>query len=388
MVSTGPSYGLYCPVVPLAWALRAAGHEVVVAAPETIAAAVNGSGLSFIPTYGPMHMAEVMAHDRQGNRIIFATQEPQMLQQAGQGFGRLAARVLPGMLDAIDKWQPDVIVAEPHAYSAGVAAAVRGIPFVEHGVGLGYFREMDKWGAAELGPELEDLGLTELPEPDLVLEPCPSSLLASSMSPGTRATPTLPMRYVQYDPPATVPPWVFARRDRPRLLLTLGTVAPAAGGARVLKELVNTLPSLGMELLVAVANDVVPQLGPLPDAVLAAGFLPLASVLPSCDLIVHHCGGGSTMAAIVAGLPQLLVPQPIVAEQYDSARRVTAYGAALQLVQQPIDPAAVVENCRALLEDGSFRVKAQELRAQVNEMPSPADLVSRIEDLAAVGVSR
>ncbi|WP_370119211.1 nucleotide disphospho-sugar-binding domain-containing protein [Streptacidiphilus sp. MAP12-33] len=377
LVSTGPSYGLYCPVVPMAWALRAAGHEVLVAAPEGLAPTANGSGLPFMPTYGPMHMAEVMAHDRAGNPIVFAREEPQMLEQAGRGFGRLAARNLPGLRKVVEQWRPDVIIGEPHSYSAAIAAQLHGIPWVEHGVGLGYFREMDKHGVAELEPELTELGLGGLPEPDLALEPCPSSLLPESGARGHA------MRYVQYDPPATVPSWAFDRHERPRLLLTLGTVAPAAGGARVLRELVNLLPRLGVELLVAVANDIVPELGPLPDAVVAAGFLPLASVLPSCDLVVHHCGGGSTMAAILAGLPQLLVPQPIVAEQYDSARRVTAYGSARQLVGQPIDPDAVMENVRALLEDETYRTKARALRAEVSAMPSPASLVPLIEELAA-----
>ncbi|MCU1470918.1 MAG: novM [Glaciihabitans sp.] len=375
LVSTGPSLGLYCPVVPMAWALRAAGHEVLVAVPETIAAVVNGSGLPHISTYGPMHMREVMAHDRQGNPIGFATAEPQMLEQAGRGFGRLAARTLPGLLDVATRWQPDVILSEPHAYSAGIASRVLGVPWVEHGVGLGYFREMDKSGAAELEPELTGLGFAGLPDPDLVLEPCPRSLLPATSNPGTA------MRYVQYDPPATIPSWAFDERTRPRLLLTLGTVAPAAGGVRVLKELVNVLPKLGVELVVAVADDVVPQLGSLPDEVIAAGFLPLAAIMPSCDLIVHHCGGGSTMASILAGLPQLLIPQPIVAEQYDSARRVTAFGAALQLVDQPIDPAVVLENCERLLTEQSFADRAHELRAEVAAMPTPIEVVSQIEDL-------
>ncbi|WP_460308141.1 glycosyltransferase [Actinocorallia aurea] len=375
-MSTGPSYGLYCPVVPMAWTLRAAGHDVLVAAPQTIDSVVKGSGLPFIPTYGPMHMREVMAQDRDGKPIPLAREESAMLEQAGRGFGRLAARTLPGLLDVIDKWRPDLIMGEPHSYAAGMAAKASGLPWVEHGVGLGYFREMDKSGAEELAVELAGLGLPGMPVPDLVLEPCPPSLRPPGPALGES------MRYVQYDPPATVPSWVFAPRSRPRVLLTLGTVAPGAGGAGVLKELVRTLPSLGVELLVAVADDVVPQLGPLPDAVVAAGFLPLASVLPSCDLVVHHCGGGSTMAAIMAALPQLLVPQPIVAEQYDSARRVTAYGCARQLVDQPIDPAAVVENCRALLDDAVYLDRARELRAEVDAMPAPASLVPRIEALA------
>ncbi len=185
-----------------------------------------------------------------------------------------------------------------------------------------------------------------------------------------------------------MPSWVFEERERPRLLLTLGTVAPAAGGAQVLRDLVGSLPALGVELLVAVADDVVPELGPLPDAVLAAGFLPLASrpalLRPGGASLRrrHHHGGDPGRAAAAAG------PQPIVAEQYDSARRVTAYGSARQLVDQPIDPDAVVENCRALMEDDSYRVKAQALRAEVAAMPSPAAVVPLIEELAGARPGR
>src|SRR5260370_37646457 len=105
LVSTGPSYGLYCPVVPLAWALRAAGHEVLVASPENLAAVVNGSGLPFIPTYGPMHMGEVMVQDREGNPIPLVREEAGLLEMAGRGFGRLAARTLPGLLAVAEKWK-------------------------------------------------------------------------------------------------------------------------------------------------------------------------------------------------------------------------------------------------------------------------------------------
>lgn len=376
LVSTGPSYGLYCPVVPLAWALRSAGHEVLVAAPESLAATANGSGLPFVPTYPAMHMREVMAHDREGSPVVFATQEDGMLAQAGRGFGRLGARTLPGMLAVTGKWRPDIVLSEPHAYSAAVAAEVHGVPWVEHGVGLGYHRAIDRSGAAELAPELEPLGLSGLPEPALRLEPCPPGVLPGDAPPGQ------PMRFVQYDPPATVPSWVFEKRSRPRVLVTLGTVSPAAGGARVLRELVRTLPSLGVEILVAVADEVVEQLGPLPDAVVAAGFLPLASVLPACDLVVHHCGGGSTMAATRAGLPQLLVPQPVVAEQYDSARRLTAFGASLQILTPQIDPAVVLDSCRELLDDPSYAGRARELRDQITAMPSPNEIVPLIEELA------
>ena len=54
LVATGPAHPLYYPIVPLAWALRAAGHEVLVAAPESFEGPVRGSGLPMAPVYGPL----------------------------------------------------------------------------------------------------------------------------------------------------------------------------------------------------------------------------------------------------------------------------------------------------------------------------------------------
>jgi glycosyltransferase len=381
LMSTGPSYGLYCPVVPLAWALRSAGHDVVVAAPESLAETVKGSGLPFISTYAPMHMREVMAFDRAGAPVVFAREEEAMLRQCGEGFGRLGARTLDGMLAAADRWRPDVVIGDPHAYSAAITAAVRGVPYVQHEIGLGYRRVIDKWGAVELAAELAALGLDGLPTPGLMLDPCPPDVR------GADEPPAEPMRYIQYDPPGTVPAWVLDKHDRPRVMLTLGTVAPAAGGVPVLAQLLRLLPTLGVEVAVAVADDVVDKLGPLPGAVVAAGWLPLASVMPSCDLVVHHSGGGSTMASLKLGLPQVLIPQDIIVENFDSARRLSEYGAAEQILSRPLDPAAVVEACQQLLDDDGYRTRARVLADQIEAMPSPAQVVPVIEEFAASGVA-
>ncbi|MCX4957497.1 glycosyltransferase [Streptomyces virginiae] len=377
LLSTGPSFGLYNPVVPLAWALRASGHDVLVAAPPGMASTVNGSGLPFVPSSGPLDMFDVMMHDRAGRLLQRPDTEEELLPHIGRGFGRLAAGTLDGMLRIIEEWRPDVVVGESHAYSAGTAARILGVPWVEHGLGAGYLPAIDAAGTEEFAPELRRYGLDGLPEPDLVLNTCPPGIRPE----GTR--PVQPMRYVPYDAAGTVPSWVFEERDRPRLLLTLGTRVPVGGGLPLFQELIRTLPELGVELVVAVADDVVEQLGPLPDAVRAAGWLPLSSVLASCDLAVHHCGAGTTLSAVLAGVPQLLIPR--IAEQYDTARRLARYGAALELPAVQIDPAAVLDACRTLLADPSYAQAARRLRAEMAELPSPAEIVPLIEKLAANG---
>lgn len=383
LITTGPAYGLYNPVVPTAWALRAAGHEVLVAGPEPMAEMVHGSGMPFTPTWGYMHMKEVMLADREGNQLIPAPAEDAALEQIGRGFGRLSARVLKRTIDVVERWQPDVVIAEPHMYAGGAAAAAFGLPWIEHGIGMGYRRQCDEWGVDEFSPELNDLGFDGLPEPALILDNCPPTVRRDDAKPGQA------MRYVAYDKPGEVPPWVFEERTKPRLLLTLGTVEPKfvgvdnhrqLGGLDLFAELLRTLPTLGMELVVGASDEVVEQLKPLPPGVIHAGWLPLTSVLSACDLAVHHVGAGTTMACLLAGLPQLLISRN--AEQTDTARRLDAFGAAIQIVSEEVDPGRILDACKSLLEEESYRHKAQLLRQEVMALPSPADLTGVIEKVA------
>lgn len=383
LVSTGPAYGLYNPVVPISWALRLAGHDVLVAGPEPLAPMAKMSGLPFVATYGPMHMREVMLHDRQGRSFTQSTTEEGQIEQIGRGFGRLGARLLEGTTAVIDQWRPDVVICDPRAYAARMAAVARGVPWAEHGVGM-YFRpQVDEWGARELAPELEGLGLDGLPEPDLFLDNCPPSIRHAERKPGET------MRYIPYDPADKLPPWVFEEPKRPRLLLTLGTVEPESVGVKrnfgsglpLFQQLVNVLPSLGVDLVVAAGESIAAKLTLDSDSIVAAGWIPLTEAMPACDLVVHHVGSGTTMAAVLNGLPQLLLSR--TAEHTVNAALLADFGAAIQLTDQDMAAEDVLGACRALLEEPSYRARAEVLRDEAVSLPTPAELVPIIERLAA-----
>jgi len=196
------------------------------------------------------------------------------------------------------------------------------------------------------------------------------------------------MRYVSYDPADTVPSWVFAKSDRPRLLLTLGTVEPESVGVKrsfgnglpLFQQLVNVLPSLGVDLVIAAGESIVQQLTLDSDSIIAAGWISLTSVMPACDLAVHHVGSGTTMSAVINGLPQLLLSRS--AEHTVNANLLAETGAARQIVDQEVAVDDVLEACRALLDQPSYRLQAEMLRDEVASLPSPTKLVPVIEQLA------
>ncbi|HEX8628538.1 MAG TPA: nucleotide disphospho-sugar-binding domain-containing protein [Catenuloplanes sp.] len=377
LISSGPAEPLYFPVVPFAWALRAAGHDVLVATPESFAPVVNGSGLPVAAVCGPLEMVEVMAHDRAGQRITMPTNDAEAVVAIGKGFGRLAARTLDGVSAVIEQYRPDVVIAESHSYAGAAAAAAHGIPWVKHGLGPGddYLAEVDGWAARELAAELEQLGLPGLPSSDLVLDTCPPVLRREG------AESTQPMRFVPYSQAGVLPHWLYEKPVRPRLLLTAGTVEPVIGrGVELFRELLNALPSLGVEIVVAATDEVVSELGPLPDAVIAAGWTPLTAVLPAIDIAVHHGGPGTTMACAYHGVPQLIIPG--IAKPHESVRRLTSFGSAQRLLADEVSAASVLEACGKLLAEDSYRERAAALREQITAMPSPGAVVALVEQLA------
>jgi UDP:flavonoid glycosyltransferase YjiC (YdhE family) len=115
---------------------------------------------------------------------------------------------------------------------------------------------------------------------------------------------------------------------------------------------------------------------PLPPRVRTVGWVPLPDVLPACSGIVHHGGAGTTLAAMAAGVPQLLVPG--AGDRRYNAELVEACGAGFARTEAAIDAAAL----RRLVSDEALRARAELISADVAAMPAPATLVPRLEALA------
>ncbi|MFJ9520158.1 nucleotide disphospho-sugar-binding domain-containing protein [Kitasatospora sp. NPDC101801] len=377
LLTAAPMYGHVLPLVPISRALRSAGHEVLLAAPGEFAEVAAEAGLPAVATAGPVSMGDLIGFERDGTPADRPADPAGRVHRSGRGFGRLAAHVLDRTIRIAERWRPDLVVSEPTEYAGRLAAGVLDLPWVEHGWGLrlpdGYARAAEQ----ELAPELAALGLPDLPAPRLRLDPCPPRL----QLPGPPAGPVRRMRYLPYNGPARVPSWVRLPRERPRVCVTLGSMPPAVRSG-LLATVPAALHAAGLETVLATGSD--PIDGPLPDSVRAVGWLPLDTVLPACDLVVHHGGPGTAMTALVHGLPQLVLPFHL-SDTATYAQRLAELGAGRRLPPERAEAADVAYTVRELLADPAARTAAAGLAAEIAALPTPAELVPVLTALTRKG---
>jgi L-demethylnoviosyl transferase len=184
------------------------------------------------------------------------------------------------------------------------------------------------------------------------------------------------MRYVPYNGACTMPDWLLEPPVRPRVCVSMGTV-PIPEGVDGLAAAVAGLAALDVDVIVSGAG--VHGLGDLPPNARRVAWIPHHHLLPSCDLFVHHGGSGSSMAAIVAGRPQLVLPQ--MCDQFAIADRLTDAGIARCVPFTDRTADVVRDAATQVLADPKYRQRAEELRDEVAGMPAPTAVAASLVGL-------
>jgi hypothetical protein len=367
------AYGHLFPMLPLALACRDAGHDVIVA---TGAPFLNGLPVRTVPGLP----AQV--------DLAWAEQEVRRRHPDLHGFEATLAMfgdVTAGattttMLEVLAAERADLLVTEPLHLGAAVAGDLLGVSTLVFAIGLAPFMT-STLHPATIGYQRErwlERGLTP-PDSKLLgqalLDPCPPSLQAPSDD-----VPRLPIRSVAWrGTAATLPPWLAGPGHRPRVYLTLGTVS--FGAVDVLRRAASEIAGLDVELLVAVGPDGDPAvLAGLPDNVHVERFVPQADVLEKVDLIVHHGGTGTVLAALGAGLPQLILPQG--ADQPFNADLIAGAGAGRRQANDDYTPGSIAALVEPLLGACPERVTAATIAAEIAAMPEPAEVVPELVERA------
>ena len=92
------------------------------------------------------------------------------------------------------------------------------------------------------------------------------------------------------------------------------------------------------------------------------------------DIIINHAGIGAMYTAILAGVPQLLLPQDF--DQYDCAARLAFHSLGLRSRSKP---QSIVSQIKQLLENDSYRKRSEEYRQIVERYQPGQSFVELIQ---------
>lgn len=367
---TGGSPATVYALTPLATAARNAGHEVLVASNQETMEAIAGAGLPGV-CVSDVPIRHLITTDRAGAPVPKSTDPDVQMRSIGHAFGRMAALYQEPLYELARSWRPDVVVGGTLTYSAAVLAARIGVPHVRQSWDSGEPQVVDVAAEIEMRPELEALGLGGIPDSALWIDVCPPSVRDPEAPKGAS------MRWIPCNLQPRLEPWMYTKGSAPRVAITAGTKTAPGYFFDYLVQLVAKLRHLDAELLVSAPPAVAGELSEATGT--KVGWLPFDTVARTCDLLVHHAGGGTALTGMVYGIPQLLVPN--MPKLVAPSQRLAAYGAARSILPGDDTPDAVARAAEELLTQETYRERAQSLAAEANAMPAPAEVLNLIEKL-------
>lgn len=365
---TGPaSAGHLFPMVPTAQALRAAGHEVLFAGSRPLDQLRSaGFPVTEIGDGTTIREAFQRAAENGPKYVNHDKTQDEILDHAAVGFAQLSRPTVDDLLAAATGWGADVLVYDSFQAAAPLVAAKLKLPSVLHNFGVTSGHDMVARLASNFEDVYEQHGVAGPPRP-VALDVVPASL--GGDGDGWR------VRYVPYNGGGLVPADLLSRGERPRVVVTLGTVLTEFDGVRSITGLAAAAGAVDADFLFAVGGADLAVLGELPPNVKPLPWVPLAELLRTTDALVHHGGSGTMLTAVTAGIPQLLLPQG--ADHFANTDAAVAAGFALRSSSEAVDG----ELLTRLLADTTLREGAARIQAENAAMPSPAQLVADFEAL-------
>jgi L-demethylnoviosyl transferase len=368
LATSCPSEEHLYPMVPTLWALRNAGHDVLVAAPARfarIAAAVGLPATAVAPDL-----------DTTANRVE-PGQDATIADLAAHVVGHYvpaAEQAAPRAVTLAEVWQPDLVMCSDWEYAGPVAAAAIGAPTVLHGRGMLPHPAIRSMVDEALRPLHREWGLGDgSPDHWKIIDNCPPSLQWTT-PPGN----TISSRYVTFHSPGELPPWVFDELEAPRVLVTAGADLPPRERGGMLHKVVQALLPLDVEVVIAAGDPLsLDRLSELPRRTRITGELPLSHLVPTCTAVIHDGNTSSVMAAATMGVPQLGLPQ--VCGQFQHIDRIEEIGAGLSLHPEQATVSTVTDAVRTLLSELGQRAVARRLQVENAGQPRLDEVVQVLE---------
>lgn len=366
-------------LAPLAWACRAAGHDVLFASQPGLRDDILRTGLpaatvgTDVDTVGMVREYLLPNRPRTGGRgAAHHGGRPRAVDMLLAH----AQSMVDDLADLVRQWRADLVVYDPTALAGPLAASAAGIPAVRHLYGIDLLSRASAQLTEAFAPLTDRCG-------GLPFDPCG----AATVDPVPAGMQTiadhhrLPMCYVPFNGPAAPPVGLPPAGARPRICVSWGhTIAKVEPERFLAGRIAAAAADLDADLVLAVSSAQRALLGPLPDSVHILVDTPLEHALAGCDLLIGHGGAGSILTALRGGVPLLLVPQ--LPDHAGHSAAVAACGAGVVLGIDEAEPAILQDQIARLVADGAGeRAAARTVAAQMREQPPPASVVAELESL-------
>lgn len=357
-----PGLGHFHPMLPLARAAIAAGHDVAFATAPGFAAVIEQAGIE--------HLAAGLDWDER--RLLETVPDLRAIEPIYRGewmmrhlfLDRAPRHMVPDLLRLAPKWGADLIVAGSFEYGGPLAAEKLGLPYasaiymprwnrwiLKHAVGRSIARLRKAFGLPA-DPEMRAFGRYL----DLCFSPPSWSFETALLQPAlTRLVgrkvvdPSLPLRQRLWGlralalqrifartmrrhpnyrlPDATthfigegegalldkgpLPDWLRAMPRQPTIFVSLGTVL-SADYPGIFSTIIAALRDKPVNVVITLGGKGDPaSFGAQPANVRIVPFMTqgeLQALLPHVDICINHAGYGSVMEALLRGIPLILLP--------------------------------------------------------------------------------
>ncbi|MET9294036.1 activator-dependent family glycosyltransferase [Streptomyces sp. NPDC003077] len=411
LLAVNPEKSIFQYMASTAWALRTAGHDVRVASQPEFAQVITQAGLTAVPLGSDRNPWRITAHrpqDRAALRVgvpapydafedpaksTWEYLKPGMLK-ATKGWHRISNfPIISDLVEFARHWKPDLVLWEPLTYAGPIAAKAVGAAHARLLFGVDVFggvrqrylelmREHDdpadplgEWLAGyarKYGYEFSEDMVTG----HFTLDPFPGSLQIEA--PGLDY---VRMQWVPYGGRAEIPRWLWEAPKRPRVALTMGLSATEIfdGYTISMQDVLSALGDLDIEVVATVAESEQRRLTHIPDNARLVPYVPWHALVPTCDVVIHHAGAATLATTSLSPVPQLALhyhyDQPLL------GRLLADTGAGLEIHTSRATGANVREAVQRLLKEPSFRQGATRLTEEMRALPTPNELVPRIEEL-------
>jgi len=371
---TQPGDGHLNPLVPLARALRSAGHEILFATTRSYLEDVTRLELPAVAVGPDYRWDTALQRWPECVNHMGADSPAFWVDTVNRD---ITVPLVHDLRRIVAEFRPNLLVAETASWAAAtILREVAGLRLV-----------LTAWGTEPGNPTgLRLFGIRQdacrgafgLPPWDGKAVPTDLWISYTPPSWGKLDGEPLPETWRAHLPLDAPSDPVAPTGEQPLVYATLGSIYGTAH--KLMRAFIQAIELGGWQGIVTVGRNNDAAKFVHPPSIRVVQYVPQADVLPKAGAVLCHGGFGTVMGAIDSGVPMVLVP--LGADQLLNGERAQRLGIATVVEPAQATPSVLRDAIAHVMTSESHRQAVQALRAEAMAMPTMADAVDRLVAMA------